>query len=54
MILAGYDWEHLIEERNCELAASFEVFIYRLLFLEFTPFFYYYIGFSFSKKFAVQ
>jgi hypothetical protein len=46
VIMAGYDWEYLIEERNCELAASFGVFTYRFLFSGFR-FSYFYISFSF-------
>jgi hypothetical protein len=45
VILSGYDWEYLVEEWICELAASFGVFTYRFIFFVFS--FYFYIGFSF-------
>jgi hypothetical protein len=48
VIMAGYNWEYLIEERNCELVASFGVFTYRFLFSSF-KFSYFYIGFSFLR-----
>jgi hypothetical protein len=47
VILPGYDWEYLVEERICELAASFGIFTYRLIFFTFNSFSYFYIGFSF-------
>jgi hypothetical protein len=42
---AGYDWEYLINKRNCELAASFGIFTYRIFF--FVLIFSYHLGFSF-------
>jgi hypothetical protein len=51
IIIAGYDWKYLIEERNCELAAFFGVFIYRFPFFNSTFSYYFYIGFSFFRDF---
>jgi hypothetical protein len=59
-MMTGYDWEYLIEEKNCELAASFGVFIYRFSFFVFIFSFYFFVGFFFLgvlfwyKIFAVQ
>jgi hypothetical protein len=49
MMMAGYDWEYLIEERNCELAASFKVFTYRFPFFISNFSYYFYIGISFLE-----
>jgi hypothetical protein len=49
VIIAGYDWEYLIEEMICELAVSCEVFTYRFLFFVFIFSFYFYIGFLFLR-----
>jgi hypothetical protein len=45
VMMAEYDWEYLVEEWICELAASFGVFTYRFKFFVFP--FYFYMGFSF-------
>jgi hypothetical protein len=47
VIMAEYNWKYLIEERNCELVASFGVFTYRLPFFFDFNFSYFYIEFSF-------
>jgi hypothetical protein len=60
VMMTGYDWEYLIEEKNRELAASFGVFIYRFSFFVFIFSFYFFIGFLFLgvlfwyKIFTVQ
>jgi hypothetical protein len=59
VIISGYDWEYLVEERICELAASLGVFIYRFIFFTFPFYFYFYIEFYFLRilfrlKIAVQ
>jgi hypothetical protein len=47
VILPGYDWEYLIEERICELAAPFGIFTYRFISFAFNFSFYFYIEFFF-------
>jgi hypothetical protein len=59
VIISGYDWEYLVEDRICELAASLGVFIYRFIFFIFSFYFYFYIDFTFLgvlfwSKIAVQ
>jgi hypothetical protein len=49
VILPGYDWECLVEERICKLAASFGIFTYRLISFTFDFSFHFYIGFSFLE-----
>jgi hypothetical protein len=54
--VAGYDWEYLIVERNCVLAVSFRIFIYRFpLFVTFLFFFFFFYFFLFYwlKKWVV-
>jgi hypothetical protein len=51
VMITRYDWEYLIEEKNCELAASFGVFKYRFSFFVFVFFFYFSIGFLFLGVF---
>jgi hypothetical protein len=49
--VAGYNWEHLMVERNCELAASFGIFIYRFtLFVIFFFFFFFLLFFVLLVK----
>jgi hypothetical protein len=43
MILSEYDWEYLVEERICELAASFGFSTYRFISFTFNFSFYFYI-----------
>jgi hypothetical protein len=53
VIISGYDWKYLVEERICKLAASLGVFIYRFIFFIFSFYFYFYIEFYFFRGFVL-
>jgi hypothetical protein len=53
VMITGYDWEYSIEEKNCELAASFGVFKYRFSFFCFCFFLLFFHKFSFSRSFIL-
>jgi hypothetical protein len=48
VMMAGYNWECLIEEMNCELAASFGILHIEFFFLVSSFSIFFYIGFSSS------
>jgi hypothetical protein len=60
VMITGYNWKYLIEEKNCELAASFGIFTYRFSFFCLYFFFillyrFFFLGVLFWYKiFAVQ